>query len=152
MSDPQFDTTDVADLLQTEHAIIPATPVIVEGLVRTDEMPCEISYGNRVLKAGASAEKILSAEPRRRRVLLWIASLPQSEADAVCLGSKSGQAQAFTGSILPRDTVHVRLPIATSDELWVRPCNISYTSTTFAGFTVTAADTILSWIEELWSK
>ena len=154
MSD-SYDTVPTDDLLQADDDYSPGcVPVKVEGIVRTDEMPTEVVYARVVLATGSNAIKVLNADPHRKKVTFWVVILGDSSGfDAVaCLGSTSGQAQAFAGAFLQSPNAISRYDSTDKGEVWVRPGLLTDTTGTFNGVVVSTDDYILSMIIELWSR
>jgi hypothetical protein len=150
-----YDTVPTKELLQADDDYSPGcVPVRVEGAVHTEELPTEVVYARVVLGTGSNAVKILNADPRRKKVTFWIAILGDSSAlDAVaCLGSTSGQAQAFAGAFLQTINAISRYDSTDKGEVWVRPGLLTDTTGTFNGVAISTDDYILSMIIELWSR
>ena len=93
-----FDQPDSADVLQLDTPVIPATPVVVEGLVRVDEMPTINSYGRMILPIASPPVLLFPEDPRRKRILLTVNIVTGSH--FVCIANNKSQAAAFAGMLL----------------------------------------------------
>lgn len=144
-----FDTPDAEEVYQADQLEAPAIPVKIEGIVQTDEMPTTATaYKNVILGTGSSSQKVLNADPRRKKFTVWFDYLGEG-VDIVCLADNSGDAQAFTGAML---FTGQSLEVSSREELWVRPGLITQTGGTWTGFVVSTDDAVLSMTVEQWAK
>lgn len=151
MSDEIFDTPEDDEVYQSDD-IGNAVPVEVKNVVRVDEMPTITAYSNKVLLAGSGAEKILNADPRRKKVILWAVPVGVG-VDGIMAGGNQGEAQSFRGAFLYINNPGLlRYELTTCDEVWVRPCIANDDGAgTWTGYVISTDDVILSMVIEQWA-
>lgn len=101
--EPSADT-----VMQDEHPALKSVPVTVEAPVTVHELPAR-GGGYRALELDTTAERILTADPRRKSAII----LPVD--GDIYIGDDQAQA---TGDGRPRWTSGVPLPITHRDEVW----------------------------------
>lgn len=147
-----FDTVPTEDLLQADNDYSPGcVPVKVEGVVHTEEMPTETVYRRIVFPIGANPEKILNADPRRKKATMFFFvadGASSSGTDFINIGSTSGQVRDFTGAILTTPNATSRYDHTDKGEVWARPGNC----TTAGAFIASTEVLVMSLIIELWSR
>jgi hypothetical protein len=111
-----FDTPPGDDVFQEDEGEGDRVPVIVENIVRVDEMPTAIGGMHRTIIT-TTAEKILNADARRKMVTL--VSLDQD----IYLAPSFSEANPSGAALWP---ANVPLVLQSSDELWAA----SFASTT----------------------
>jgi hypothetical protein len=151
-SDPLFDTPVDEDALQYEEGISPPeVPVHVQNVVRTDEMPTETAYKTLVLRNDGLPEKFLNADPKRKRIILWITNLG---ADAgIFIGKQTDiQSSMGGGTFLQVSTVPLRIEFTDRDEVWVRPADNGDNAGNWTDWRTAGSGVILSAIVENWGR
>lgn len=147
-----FNTPEDDQVLQEDDIVPQSIPVHVTNILRTDEQPTVTAYKNIILRGSSSAEKILNADARRKKVsLFWIASA-DFVTEAICVGSTFGEAHYFSGAMLTSPNATSRYEITDKGEIWARSVIIQGASTAITGFTVSTSDCVISLIVEMWAN
>lgn len=153
-----YDEPTTSELLQSEIDIpeIAVIPVTVIDPVRVDELPTEVTYRNIIVESGGHAQKILNADPRRKRIVIWTGIDLGTGADFICIGSTSGQVENFAGALLAgvANTSGVsRYEFSDKGEIWARSGQITVVNTDeWGGYAASSSDMILSMIIEHWAR
>lgn len=151
MKDKTYDTPDTEDVLQEDEPSN-IVPVRVENVVRIDEMPTSSAFMNRILATGAKAEKLLNADPRRKKFVLWAIALGAG-VDGIMIGNRSTDADDYTGAFLYINNPGLlRYEFTTCDEVWVRPVIANESGGTWTGYAASTDDAILSVVIEQWAN
>lgn len=145
-----YDTPDASVVLQEDP---PEVPVKFEGVVQTQEMPCETFFRSYLLPTGSpsGAEKVLNADARRKVVRFWWIGLA-SGVTGVCISNTQGDTEAFRGALLFNNLGISIYEFGTRGEVWAKPFIINNTGGTFNGFTVTTDDVFLCAEVEQWAR
>lgn len=149
-----LDGPSVGVIEQEEHHLDALHPVVVtiDGPVRTEELPSRNGgAGNRILRAGAAAERLVNEDPRRKRLILWANGLGTG-ADGVCLAPTRGEADQFTGAILFATAVPVRYELGSDSAWWMRPFLLTAPAGIFGSYGASTADLAVSWFIENWAR
>lgn len=148
MSDPSFDTPDVDEVYQQDDPSGETVSVTVENVVRTDQMPAHTFFRNTVWPGSGEAEKILNADPRRRRAVIWI-STASASGQGLCIATTRNDAQAFAGAILISINAVTRFEFTGQTELYARGASWAIP---FTGYSVETDDIIINMAIEQWSR
>lgn len=145
-----YDTPDAADVYETDEVLPTAVPVVVEGTVRTDEMPTNTSWRHVLLPTGGIAQKVLNADPRRKQTVIWTITLGTG-CEGVMVGSMS-DVQGNSGAVMLVGTGALRYESSDRNELWVKGIVINETTGTFSSFGPSTDDAVMSFAVEQWSE
>lgn len=145
-----LDTHGAEHLLQSDEVELPATRVYVDTPVRTEEMPTENTYGNRILGIGREPVRLLGDDPARRRMVLafWNGAAANN---FLCVGSTEGQARSYTGKILLSPNAITRYEFWDRNSVWVCPGLVVVTANRIT-LVPTTTETLITWAVEHWSR
>lgn len=152
---PSFNEPENEDILQADEEPMSAIPVVVTGVVRTDEMPCRnATFKWVLLKAGSDAQKIVNDNPRRKRLVVTPYINLDSESVVAFVADTFGEAQAFRGHIVApgANQVMPRYEWAYSGEMFARPGAITDSTGIFTAINPSTQDLIISISEEEWAN
>lgn len=150
----RYDTPTAAVL----HQQIPsdcAVAIDPAQVLRTEEMPVGAGWRKVLLSAGSLAQKVLNADPRRKRATLWGVAVDPTGFDGIMVGTM-GDVQQNTGAILVAipglNTAALRYDTRTRGELWAKPIVIGDDGAgAFTGFGPSTTDAFLNLSVEQWS-
>lgn len=148
MSDGSFDTPDTVEVYQQDEPEDSIVPVKIENVVRTDELPTHTYFKNYIWPGSGNAEKILNADQRRKRLIIWV-NLQTASGQGLCIATTQGQAQTFGGAILTSVNASTRYEFTGTDEIWARGVSFAIP---WQGFSVETDDIVVSMAVEQWSR
>lgn len=148
-----FDTPETEEVLQEDEREPTAVPVCVYGVVQTEEMPTRIAaFRNVALDGGAKAVRILTDNPRRKRVVMWPCMNLESQNVLVCVSDSEGDANQGQGALLQSGSNAIaRFETTYSGELWAKTFVSQDTAGNFTGLVAATDDVLLSIISEEWA-
>jgi hypothetical protein len=126
MSTDLTPNTDTDDVLQEETVPVAMTaiPVVIEGPVRTVELP---SAGNLIMGQrdvdNTTAERLFGRDPRRKKLTLF------TSGGALRIATSQNECRAGSGAIIP--TGMPGITITASSEVWVMASSGSATTVSF---------------------
>lgn len=146
------DTPPLGDVLQEEHGPtlpMPAVAVAVDGPVRVDPLPTRLGAAVwRSIPASSTGERIVGADSRRARVILWV-DPDNTASNDVMIGTGQAEVEQLRGAVLQcTGTVPVRFEFTTQSELWARA--VTLTSGRYVASP--ALPGLLNVVTELWSR
>lgn len=147
-----YNTPDAEDVYEADppEPKVAPVPVVVEGVVRTDEMPTSSTWRHVLLPAGGSAQKVLNADPRRKLSIIWTITLGAG-CEGVMFGSME-DVQGNTGAVMLVGTGALRYETYDKGELYAKGILLDANGAgVFAGFDPSTSDAILSMAVEQWS-
>jgi hypothetical protein len=153
--EPGFDAPDNEDVLQEDERPLEAIPIVVTGVVRTDEMPAKrATFRTLVLRAGTDAQKIANENPRRKKLILWIPFNLDTEVTCVSIADTFAEAQAFSGALVTAgpNQVVARYEFGYAGEMYGRPCIVTDTTGILDDIVVSTDDVLLCISEEEWAS
>jgi hypothetical protein len=150
-----FDTPPEDDVFQ-EDETSDIVPVSIDGVVRVDEMPTELGMlGNILLPTGGQPVKVLSANPRRKRIIAWIyyaGTAPANTLIGAMLGRSFAECSGFTGPVLWSMNAITRYEFSFQSELWARGVNVENTLGVVDGIVVSTNDVLINVVTEDWAR
>jgi hypothetical protein len=148
-------TPDVDEVYQRDPDDVVTVPVRLDGgPLPVHDMPSQLgACRNVVLKAAgnAPAVKILNADPRRKKAIIWAIALAGG-AEGVCIAGTREEAEMFTGAILHIGTGLLRYEFENTSELFARPVLVGDAAGIFTGFSAATVDVLMSIVVEQWSR
>lgn len=150
-----FDLPDTSDVLQEDERD-GSIPVIVDGIVRVDEMPTRIGMlGNILLPTGGEPVKILPAHPQRKKATLWIyyaGTAPANNLIGAMLGRDFAECTGFTGPVLWSMNAITRYEFNFQSELWARGVNVVNNGSALEGVIESTNDVLINVVTEDWAR
>lgn len=146
-----YNTPDAEEVYEADppEPKVAPVPVVVEGVVRTDEMPTKTTWRHVLLPTGGSAQKVLNGDPRRKQTVIWTIVLGGG-CEGIMVGSME-DVQGNSGAVMLVGTGALRYETYDKGELWAKGIVINDTTGTFTGFGPSTDDAILSMAVEQWS-
>lgn len=149
--DETFDTPPSDEVLQIDD-VEPIVSVDVKGIVRTDEMPCNLATAYNIrLPAASRAVKILNDDPRRKRCVIWCNGVGTGlDIDGLCVAGSEADANDFVGAFLHAGTGLLRYEFTFRDGLWARAAELDDSTQTI--ITPGTGTIVVSVINEQWAR
>lgn len=154
-----FDTPR-GDIIAQQDAVapnVPPVPVVVGGVVRTDEMPCIPEGRFVILRGSASAPspsvKIVQRNERRKLLVVQNISniIAGDAAEGILISRTKGQCDQFVGFLATAVNAMVRYEFPWPEEVWVRGVNVASASGVVGVISAAVTDCILNVATFDWS-
>lgn len=149
-----LDEFDPPELLGQTEPDFPVTKVQVEGIVRTDEMPCLVNAAWRVLKGSRDPEKVLNRNPRRKHVVVqnFTSNITGATGEFILISRTKAECAQFVGFLLPTGLQSVPYEFPWHDEMWARGVDLTASGGTATTFTQSTTDSLLAVATFDWSR